>query len=201
MTRPAILYGAAAALLLAEAAVFGLSLVPNVDPAYRAFYIDRTTDCYPLPVSGQYALGTWLGFDDASRPLRDSVTRCGWRDPAREGSWTDGQLTMLRFRIGDLASDLVLEIEARPYIDGQQKRQLVELSANGVALAPLRFNKPNTTTMQLAIPSAAVAAGNGLLDLELRFPNARSPYDLGLSPTDKRIYGLFVYKLRLSAAS
>lgn len=199
MSPAPLLYGLAAAILAAEATVFGLALFPNVDPAYRAFYIDRTTDCYPLPVTGDYQLGSTLDFSDPARALRARVARCGWRDPAQHGSWTDGQLSMLRFRLDPaLVSDLVLTLDLHPYLHGPLQTQLVELTANGIALAPLTLRERKRSTVQLLVPAAAVAAGQGILDLELRFPNARSPYDLGLSPSDKRIYALFVYSLRLA---
>ncbi len=197
--RGILLYGLAAILFAAEMTIFGISLFPNVDSAYRAFYISRSTDCYPLPVTGTYEPGRRVSFgmDDQARRL--ALARCGWREPAADGSWTDGQLSMLRFRIGDIATDMVLELDLRPYIDGAQIDQRVEITANGMPLVPLHLDSPQRVQREVLIPAAALASGAGLLDLEFHMIGARSPYELDLSPTDKRIYGLYVYSLRLAA--
>ena len=72
-------YFLAAALVAIEAGILAWAASPDVDPAYRAVYIDHTANCYPVEVSGEYELGSTVSFAQyGSSRFRDTITRCGW---------------------------------------------------------------------------------------------------------------------------
>lgn len=191
------MYALAGLLLLLQAMIFVAALYPAVSPEYRAYYIDRTTDCYPLPVAGTYRLGDRVPFGAAAEGKRASLARCGWRDPEAAGSWSDGDRSMLRFAVAPQPADLVLELNARPYLDPQTPRQRIEVSANGSPLETLELTEKGPTTRRLVIP-AGVIGSTGWLDLTLTYPDARSL--ASAAGSGSRFYALFVYDLVLTRA-
>lgn len=190
------MYGLAGLLVLVQVAILAAALAPSVAPDYRAFYIERSTDCYPLPVSGAYRLGERVSFGPASEGKRATLARCGWRDPEAQGSWSDGDRSMLRFAIPPHPTDLVLELNVRPYLDAQTPRQRIEVSANGTPLETLELVEKSPAIHRIAIPASLVGT-SGLLDLTLRYPDARPLTGAG---SGTRLYALFVLDLALAPA-
>jgi len=183
--------------VLIEAAIFAVALVPSVDPDYRAYYLDRSTDCYPLPVSGAYRLGGRVSFGSASEGERANLARCGWRDPEAGGSWSDGSRSMLRFAIPPQPADLVLELNVRPYLDAETPRQRIEVTANGTPLDTLELVEKGVATHRIAISSAIVGTA-GQLDITFNYPDARALTGAG---SGTRLYALFVLDLALERAA
>lgn len=191
------MYGLAGLLLLSEAAIFAAALSPDVAPEYRAYYIDRSTDCYPLPVTGTYHLGERVAFGAAPGSTRANLARCGWRDPEAQGSWSDGDRSMLRFAVAPQRADLLLELDAQPYLDSETRRQRIEVSANGHPLETLELTEPGRTTRRIGIPAEIVGA-NGWLDITLTYPDRRPV--AGAAGSGVRDYALFLQELTLSPA-
>jgi len=190
------MYGLAGLLVLIQAAIFAAALAPSVAPAYRAYYIDRSTDCYPLPVSGSYRLGDRVSFGAASEGRRANLARCGWRDPEAQGSWSDGDRSMLRFAVAPKPTDLVLELNVQPYLDTETVRQRIEVSANGAPLQTLELVEKSPVIQRIAIPSDIVGTA-GWLDITLSYPDARP---LTGADSGTRFYALFVLDLALVPA-
>lgn len=191
------MYGLAGLLVLIEAAIFAVALVPSVDPDYRAYYLDRSTDCYPLPVSGAYRLGERVSFGSASEGKRANLARCGWRDPEAQGSWSDGNRSMLRFAIAPQPADLVLELDARPYLDAESPGQRIEITANGTPLETLELVEKGPAIHRIAISSAIVGTA-GQLNITFNYPDARALTGAG---SGTRLYALFVLDLALERAA
>lgn len=189
------LYGIAGLVLAAEAAILAMALTPDVDPVYRAYYIDRTADCYPLPVTGEYALGTRVSFGANGTAERLQLARCGWRDPDATGSWSDGDRSLLRFAVASPPADLLLELVLQPYVDRETTRQRVEVTANDTSLGVIELEGRTSLRKEIVVPAAAVGE-SGLLDITLQYPDARALS--GPSGTAPRIYAVFLYSLRLS---
>lgn len=192
------LYGLAGLVLAAEAAILAVALTPDVDPVYRAYYIDRTADCYPLPVTGDYSLGTRVSFGPDGKAERLQLARCGWRDPDVVGSWSDGDRSMLRFAVAPPPADLLLELVLQPYVDRETTKQRVEVSANGTSLGMIELAGRTSLRKEIAIPAATVGE-SGLLDITLQYPDAQEVP--GPSGTGPRVYAVFLYNLRLTTQS
>lgn len=186
-------YGLAALLVLIQAAIFATTLYPAVTPEYRAYYIDRSTDCYPLPVAGTYRLGDRVSFGAAAEGKRASLARCGWRDPEAQGSWSDGDRSMLRFAVAPQPAALVLELNARPYLDTETPRQRIEVVANGRPLEPLELTGNEPITHRVVIPAGIVGTA-GWLDITFSYPDARP---LTAPGSGRRLYALFLNDLTL----
>ena len=195
--RNIALYSLATLLLAAEVTILAVAMTPSVDPLYRAYYIDKSTDCFPLPVTGAYALGERISFGTDGAASRTALARCGWRDPEATGSWSDGDLSMLRFAV-TTSSDLVLELKMQPYVDHDTPRQRIEVTANGTSLGIIEAADRGGTTSDIAIP-AAVVGTSGLLDVTLGYPDAKRLS--GPSGTGSRVYAIFLRDLRLAQQS
>lgn len=187
------MYGLAGLLVLIQAAIFIAALYPSVTPEYRAYYIDRSTDCYPLPVAGTYRLGDRVSFGAAAEGKRARLARCGWRDPEALGSWSDGDRSMLRFAVEPQPTDLVLELNARPYLDPETPSQRIEVAANGRPLETLELAGNEPTAHRIVIPSDLVGTAKWL-DLTLTYPDARP---LTAAGSGRRFYAIFLYDLTL----
>jgi hypothetical protein len=171
-------------------------MAPTVDPLYRAYFIDRSTDCFPIPVSGRYALGDRVSFGADGAAQRGPLARCGWRDPEAKGSWSDGNVSMLRFAVTS-GSDLVLELNMQPYVDPDTMLQRVDVSVNGTGLGTLEFAGRTATRRAITIP--ATIGSSGLLDVTLTYPDANEVP--GPAGTGSRVYAVYLYDLRLSQQS
>jgi len=189
------MYCAAGLLLFSEMAIFAAALYPDVSPDYRAYYIDRSTECYPLPVSGAYRLGERVQFGAVPGSKRANLARCGWRDAEALGSWSDGERSMLRFAVAPQPADLTLELDARPYLDSSISRQRIEVSANGSPVETLELTEQEPTTHRIVIPSAIVGT-TGWLDLTFAYPDRRPV--AGTAGSGVRYYALFLHDLTLS---
>jgi len=190
------MYGLSGALLLIEAAIFAAALFPSVTPEYRAYYLDRSTDCYPLPVSGAYRLGDRVSFGAASEGKRVDLARCGWRDPEARGSWSDGNRSMLRFAIAPPPADLVLQLSVQPYLDAETPRQRIEVTANGTPLETFELVEKSPAIHRISVPSDIVGT-TGWLDITLNYPDARP---LTAAGSGTRYYAVFVLDVGLMGA-
>jgi hypothetical protein len=122
--RRAACYAAAGAIIAAELATLAIAASPAVGPEYRAYYLDRSVDCYvagdPRPVlePGQPA-----SFTDDSPFARCPTLYTGWRKPEPEGPRARGLSSELRVKLaGPLpaASTVSLTLEASPSDRGQR---------------------------------------------------------------------------------
>jgi len=154
-----------------------LILAPNVDAAYRAYYIDKTSDCWPHQTAAAYTLGTTLSFVDGKPNLFFPNKICGWFYPNDKGTWSYGSYSLLRFKFPPVAGGLKLTITAGAMVDATHPVQRVAVSANGQALATLTFTGAAPQTQAVDIPAPLAASGS--LDLRFDYPDARSGRELG----------------------
>lgn len=188
-SRP-LLYGLVGCLAAIELAILYGALHPEVDATYRARYIDGTSQCWPLPVSGAYQMGATLTASKASlSPGLKNVLVCGWLDPEVEGIWAFGTEARLRFQVTHPGSSLELRLTLRPFAPAGRPAQSVPVSLNGTLLTTLQLEGEISKTETLAIPADRIPA-SGVLDLALTFPLARSPRSLGIGTDDRLIGGL-----------
>ena len=165
--------------LVASFELYAASLVlrPNVDPVYRAYFIDRSTDCWPHVTAARYSLGKPLSFVAGSPNLFLPNKGCGWFYPNARGTWSYGRYSTLMFRFSPVDVPLALTITAGAMVNPAHPTQRVEVSANGQKLGALRFDAVAPETRSVAVP--AELAKGGSLDMRFDFPDARSGRELG----------------------
>lgn len=161
------------ALIAFELIVVGLALSPRVDARYEAVFIDRTSECWLHPVSGEIAFDqriSMLGKEKALAEEARAVLRCGWLNPEGKGIWSVGPESRLLLRLPpDQAA--TLDMELKPFWHTQR----IDITANGEPLT--QWTLPtNTTQRNLRLP----ATKDGKVELAFHFHDAISPRELGL---------------------
>ena len=178
---------AAGVLIVFELAVLGMIAMPNVDPQYRAVYIERTSECWPHNVSGSIEPGGRISFlaetDGRSKPL----LRCGWLEPEDVGTWSIGPESRLLLQL-EPGRAATVDIEVMPFADSQD----VVVNANRAPLTEWTLTKAGPSLQTLEIPAIA----DGRLELAFHFPDTTSPHDLGLS-NDGRALAIRLLSLTL----
>jgi len=175
--RPLLLWVVAALVALAELYAASLVLHPDVDPAYRAYYIDRTTDCWPHVTDGAYVLGTPIGFVKGPHNTYARNKVCGWFYTDERGTWSYGRFSLLRFVFAPTAAPLRLTIVAGAMVDSGHPAQRVAIAANGRAVGVVRFTASLPETQQLSLPAGVGASGS--IELRFDYPDARPGTELG----------------------
>ena len=156
-----------------------LILRPNVDPVYRAYLIDKTSDCWPHLTDGDYALGESIGFLSDRRETADRIKICGWFYPDGTGTWTYGAFSRLRTRFPPAATPLVLTITAGAMVSATHPEQRVTVSVNGSTLGTLSFTSGELAARSIGIPKAIADLSATGLDWQLDFPDARPGTEMG----------------------
>ena len=156
-----------------------LILRPNVDPVYRAYFIDKTSDCWPHLTDGDYALGESIGFLPDRRETADRIKICGWFYPDGTGTWTYGAFSRLRTRFPPAATPLVLTITAGAMVSATHPEQRVTVSVNGSTLGTLSFTGGDPAAQSIDIPRAIARGSATGLEWQLDFPDARPGTEMG----------------------
>jgi len=175
---PAAYWVAAVAVLAVDLAAVALMLRPNVSSDYRAYYIDKSSDCWPHQTAAAYVPGTTLSFAYPPKGADFTPNKiCGWFYPDKNGDWSYGRFSLLRFNFAPVAGDLTLTVEARAMVSPAHPVQQVEVSANGLALGTWRFDSAERATKTLSVPAKIAASGR--IDLRFDYPDARPGRELG----------------------
>jgi hypothetical protein len=194
-----LFWGATAAALVIELAAVALMLRPDVDPVYRAYYIDKSSDCWPHRTDAAYVLGTPLSFAYPPKGADFTPNKiCGWFYPDARGDWSYGRYSLLRFNFTPTAASLTLTLTAGAMVDSAHPAQEVRVAANGTALGSLTFDSFAPETRTLAIP--ATIAASGRIELRFDYPDARPGNELGLLE-DPHLRAIKVETLTLAPAS
>jgi hypothetical protein len=167
------------ALVAFELGVLGMILMPDVEPQYRAVYIDRTSECWPRVVSGAIEPGQHISFlkADAKGPSQH-LLRCGWMRPEDTGTWSIGPESRLLLQV--VASrPATIDLELLPFAE----RQRVTVTLNGGPLTEWVLRKDSPRGQTFEIPAVA----DGRLELAFHFPDAVAPRELGLSNDRRRL--------------
>ncbi len=172
--------------------VFGLAILvmvanPLVPAEFRAFFIDRSSDCMAIPVSGEIALNQPMSFQhsksgDASRSLRV----CGWIEPQDTGTWSTGPESRLLLDLESLVGDALLDFEIAGFVTEKFPQQEAIVSSGGVELAHWSFTKTEAIHQTLRVPHALANAKGGLA-LSFTFANATSPAASGINNDQRRL--------------
>jgi len=137
-------------------------------------------------------VGTSIQFNAGGNSDRYRVS--GWSQTEKEWTWSEGKSAQLALPIPSDPGALTLIIKlgaliSRPAVP----HQTVEVFANGQKIAD--WEVADTADFSARIPAEVTKKG-GILNIELRVPNATSPKVLGLGD-DSRILGVRVYSVEL----
>ena len=172
---PLLLYALAGAVAAFELATLWLSLHPNVNADYRAFYLDQTTTCMNQPVIGTYNLGKVISFLPGHYDEAIEVKVCGWEGPVGDGNHSVGELSRLRFTFPETAESLVLKVTLTAIPTAADLTQHVVFSGNGVVFGHVAIPARQTQSFELPVPAAALGQDGHQLDLTLAYPDAIRP--------------------------
>lgn len=182
---------AIAALIVFELTVAALMLFPRVDDRYRTVFIERASECWPRPVSGEIAFDepvSMLGTEAVMADAAKAILRCGWINPDGNGVWSVGPESRLLLQLppGQAAT---LELDLRAFWHTQR----IDITANGEPLTEWTLDL-DTEQQTLALP----ATDDGRMELAFHFRDAVSPRDLKLLADGRalaiRLFGVTLHK-------
>jgi hypothetical protein len=144
-----------------------------------------------------YSINTILNFNKSKNSSLDYQFG-GWSSAGSSGTWTDGSESHVWMQIQEsVSNDLILRIEAEPFINQKHSQQIVEVLINNELVDKWVFqygeSQPNERT---SIVKNNLIGSNSVLLITFRFLKPTSPAALGLS-TDNRLLGLHFRKLQL----
>ena len=176
-------------MLLAFYAYVGLLAAhPQVSQLYRLYYVDKGLRDWNQGKGPVYPLGQQLDFAEA-HPYQ---SRVGWAYPEAWGTWTDGPVAELHFRVQGLPRWVSMDVN--PFVAPQAglPTQTLRIFANGMAVG--EYSLQSAQILRVDLPPSAMANGTEFLTLRFEMPQASSPLKLGLSP-DARLLGIGVRRL------
>jgi hypothetical protein len=167
-----------------EAAVLYLIATPRVSDDYRAFYIERASNCWPAGASGEVELGRRISFlkADARGPAA-KLRECGWV-VSGNGTWSEGPEARLRLMFPAALGPLDLEFELLAHLTEGRPEQHVDLGVDGMALTTLTLDADSPRRQVIRLPATATA--DGAATLSMRFPGAVAPRELEGRDDDRR---------------
>ena len=184
-------YCLAGALALGELVVLALALSPDVEDAYRAYYIDRTTTCREKPAAGTYEAGQTVSFRPDGREAALAIRVCGWDGPAGDGTHSLGNVSLLRV-MRPRGDAFQLTVTMAGIIRAPANRQRVEISIKGVPVGSAELTDTEERIFSYDVPPDALDAD--MLDIEFAYPDAHFPA-LRITETEKRAIKLTSFRL------
>ena len=163
------------------ARVDGLTVVA---PGWKTC-VDCGRDLEEIDVSKYYppalAAGSLIEFGVSQSGLKYLGT--GWSSTEPNGTWSDGKMAhlLLPLKTGEETS-LILEV--KPFIGGALSKQIVAIRIDEGSVSEFTLSEGKNTRIKLEIPPRSPKAPkNGrMLDVELQFPTATRPLDVGIIP-------------------
>lgn len=136
-----------------------------------------------------HPMGESISFGSAATGARHALM--GWSTPEDWGTWSDAPAASVLVRLARSPQrDALLTIEARAFVNHKHPTQEIAVSVNRVGVGTLRYASAEMGSRTLRIPRAALHAGDGLVLIEFRLKDAKSPRELGLDDDDRRRLGL-----------
>jgi hypothetical protein len=194
--RP-LAYFLIAALALFEVGVVVLVLHPNVSDLYRAYYIQRSTSCWPRKITGVYQPNQLISFAFGVKGgSAEDVELCGWNLLEGMGTWTLGDDVRLRLGVPVPGRPFSLILTAEAFISAQNPVQRVIVSVGGKTVKTFVYTSPDPLTTRIDIPAEVVPPGARTIDVKLGLPDALAPLEISLN-TDGRELALRVISVQV----
>jgi len=168
---------AVALIALFDLIVLYMVLRPNVDDAYRAYYIDRTASCFPRIISMYYPLGEPISFvPGRSGYNRDNLRWCGFMPPNNVGikSFGDYGILKLKFPVPD--DDLLLTFSSWANTDSSKPTRDVQVVVNGEQVGTVTFASALRVNGRFVVPERlAKASKDGAMEIRFNVPRTGPP--------------------------
>lgn len=104
--------------------------------------------------------------------------RAGWSEPDPRTSWIENGSAAIAFNMPRQADDSYLEADLKPLIAEPLRRQRLNVSVNGTAIAALAIDR--NSRVRLPLPRMLWRPGQPVV-VTFEAPDSRSPASLGLS--------------------
>jgi len=173
---------AVALIAIFDAVVLYMVLFPHVAPDYRAYYIDRTSSCFPRVISGYYPLGEPISFvPGRSGYSRDTVRWCGFMPPNNTGIRSFGDYGIIRMNVPFPDDDLLLTFSSWANTDSKKPERDVDVVVNGENVDTLVFKSQYRVNGRIVIPQRVAklggedAHGNNILEIKFVVPRTGPP--------------------------
>jgi hypothetical protein len=143
-----------------------------------------------------YPIGEPISFAQGGTSLK--YVGNGWSGAEPWGTWTEGSTSILVLKLSEIPNrDMALSIEGHAFLTDKYPVQDIEVLVNKHLVETLRYTLPdNIDTRVITIPQSFFQERKGVLFIEFKIKNPKSPAELGLS-TDARLLGLGLVSLRL----
>ena len=131
---------ATALIAIFGAVVLYMVLNPRVEDDYRAYYIDRTSSCFPRLISGYYKLGEPASFVAGRNGMkRDSIRWCGFMPVKNDGIKSFGDYGILKLKFAVPDEDLLLTFSSWANTNADKPARDVQIVVNGETLGKVTF--------------------------------------------------------------
>lgn len=160
---------ATALIALFGAVVVYMVLNPRVADDYRAYYIDRTSSCFPRIISGYYKLGEPASFVAGRNGMTlDSIRWCGFQPVKNDGikSFGDYGILKLKFPVPD--EDLLLTFSSWANTGSDKPARDVNIVVNGETLGKITIKTSKRVNGSFVIPQA-VAKASAADGMQIKF--------------------------------
>lgn len=174
-----------ALIALVDAGVLYMVLFPNVSPAYRAYYIDRTSSCFPRAdnvATGYYPFGEPINFVTGNNNIEprngfslDTLRYCGFMPPSSTGIRSFGDYGIIRMKGPFPADDLLLTFASWTNTGADKPRREVQVQVNGEEVGTLVYVTRDQVNGKMVIPQRLVEAGKGWLEIRFNMPRIGPP--------------------------
>jgi len=173
---------AVALIAIFDAAVLYMVLFPHVNDDYRAYYIDRSSSCFPRVITGYYPLGEPISFvPGRSGYKRDSIRWCGFMPPSTTGVRSFGDYGIFRVTTRLPDDDLLLTFSSWANTDSSKPERDVDVVVNGENVGTLEFKSAKRINGKMVIPRAVAqlggkdSNGNDILEIKFVVPRTGPP--------------------------
>jgi hypothetical protein len=138
-----------------------------------------------LPV--RLRLGERLVF--SKNQLGSRSLHAGWTDQEELGVWSGGSDATIVLSIETERATTII-VEALPLLSPSHTKQTVEVKINGIATNSVTLTANSGSAFKIIIPELVrkqLPENDGLLKVELHFPNAARPVDIGVNVDERRL--------------
>ena len=158
------------------AVVLYMVLNPRVADDYRAYYIDRSSSCFPRLISFYYPLGQPVTFvENRNGYRRDSIRWCGFMPMKNDGikSFGDYGILKLKFPLPD--EPLLLTFSSWTNTSADKPVREVKVVANGDTIGTIVFRDGKRVNGSMIIPEATARARTDGLEIRFEVPRIAPP--------------------------